>query len=40
MMISERKAKIIDYTMEQIMKIEQQEPVHEKQQGQGQQFSV
>jgi len=39
-MISERKAKIIDYTMEQLMKLEQQETMHEEQQDHGQQFSV
>jgi len=39
-MISERKAKIIDYTMEQLMKLEQQEMVHEEQQDHRPQFSV
>jgi len=39
-MISERKAKIIDYTMEQLMKLEQQETVHEELQDHGQEFSM
>lgn len=37
-MISERKAKIIDYSMEQLMKLERQEP--EQAENQGQQFTM
>jgi hypothetical protein len=38
--ISERKAKIIDYSMEQLMKLERQEPEQEGLENQGQQFSM
>jgi hypothetical protein len=37
-MILERKAKIIDYSMEQLMKLEGQELESEELQNQGQQF--
>ncbi|WHH59722.1 HipA domain-containing protein [Petroclostridium sp. X23] len=39
-MISERKAKILDYSMEQLMKLERQEPKQERLKNQGQQFSM
>ena len=38
--ISERKAKIIDYSMEQLMKLEKLEPEQEGLKNQGQQFSM
>jgi len=39
-MISERKAKIVDYSMEQLMKLEGEEPDQEGMQGQGQQLNM
>jgi len=39
-MISERKAKILDYSMEQLMKLDGQEPESEEQQSHGQQFTM
>lgn len=39
-MISERKTKIIDYSIEQLMKLEQQETLQEELQNHGQQFSM
>lgn len=38
--ISERKAKIIDYSMEQLMNLEKLEPEQEGLKNQGQQFSM
>ncbi len=38
--ISERKAKIIDYSMEQVMKLDEQKPEREKLQSHGQQFHM
>lgn len=39
-MISERKAKIIDYSIEHLTKLEQQETLQEELQDHGQQFSM
>lgn len=39
-MISERKAKIIDYSIEKLMKLDGQRPEHEKLQSHGQQFHM
>jgi len=39
-MISERKAKIIDYSMEQLMKLDRQEQEREELQSRGQQFTM
>jgi hypothetical protein len=39
-MISERKAKIIDYSMEQLIKLDRQKPEQEELQGHGQQFHM
>lgn len=39
-MISERKTKILDYSIEQLMKLEQQETLQEELQDHGQQFSM
>lgn len=38
--ISERKAKIIDYSIEQLMKLDVQEPEREELQSRGQQFTM